>query len=144
MRLTEEEYDSLVARRRAPGPANAFAALPVMTEAQLQRQIREVCKRLSLLHYHTARSDKSEPGFPDSVIVHPAGGTLFLCELKRDTERPTLAQQRWLDALARVSRVESGVVQQSTLASWVARFQRHADVHRGRTPHAKPCHAAAP
>ena len=133
MRLTEEEYDSLVARRRAPGPANAFAALPVMTEAQLQRQIREVCKRLSLLHYHTARSDKSEPGFPDSVMVHPAGGTLFLCELKRDGEHPTLAQQRWLDALAMVTRVESGVVQPHNLATWGQRLQRHATWHAERS-----------
>lgn len=121
MYLTEQEYAALVARCR--NPANAFATLPPMTEAQLQRQIREVARRLGMLHYHTARSDKSEPGFPDSVMVHPAGGTLFLCELKRDGEHPTLAQQRWLDALAQVTRVESGVVQPRSLAAWVRRLQ---------------------
>lgn len=36
------------------------------------------------------------PGLPDLVIAK--GGAVWLVELKRDTEKPTAAQQRWLDA----------------------------------------------
>jgi hypothetical protein len=134
MAWTEADYAAYQQRQRAAGVvADAFAGLPPLTEAQLQRQLREVCKRLGLLHYHTHRSQKSEPGFPDSVIVHPSGGTLYLLEAKRDETHPTLAQQRWLDALARVGRVESGVVQPRSLADWVRRLQAHATFHHERT-----------
>ena len=130
MHLTEEEYAALVARRQIP--THAFATLPPMTEAQLQRQVMAVAARLGYLSYHTYSSKRSAPGYPDVTLVHPAGGTLFLLELKRDTEHPTLAQQRWLDALGWVTRVESGVVQPRSLADWVRRLQAHADFHRGR------------
>jgi hypothetical protein len=99
-------------------------AAPVLNEKQLQAQVREVCRALGLLHYHTHRSQKSEPGFPDSAIIHPSGGTLFLLELKREWERPTLAQQRWLDALSKATAVVTGLVYETTLPDWVRRFQQ--------------------
>ena len=66
-------------------------------EAELQSFVRAVCRRMGLLHYHTHRSDRSEPGFPDSVIVGP-GGLLFR-ELKSETGRASPDQLRWLQQL---------------------------------------------
>lgn len=121
LHLTDAEYRRM-ARGNGVAP-DAFATLPPMTEKQLQGQIREVAKRLQMYHYHTARSDRSEPGFPDSLLVAPTGGTLWCLEAKIDTAHPTLAQQRWLDALSRVERVVAGVVRPASLAQWVRRMQ---------------------
>lgn len=64
-----------------------------MTEAELQRLVAEACDRLGLLHYHTHDSRRSEPGFPDSVIVGP-GGILFR-ELKSRDGKLSPEQRRW-------------------------------------------------
>lgn len=66
-------------------------------EAVLQSFVRVECRRCGLLHYHPHRSDRSEPGFPDSVIVGP-GGVLFR-ELKSATGRPSPDQVVWLQRL---------------------------------------------
>lgn len=52
--------------------------------------------------YHTHDSRRSEPGFPDLVLVK--GTRLIFAELKADTGRVSPAQQRWLDALGATSR----------------------------------------
>jgi len=76
-----------------------------MTEADLQNKItagsrREpgICRQLGLRWYHTHDSRRSTAGFPDLVIVGPAAGEFW--ELKREKEKPTDAQERWLAALA--------------------------------------------
>jgi len=66
-------------------------------EAALQAFVRAECRRRGLLHYHTHRSDRSEPGFPDSVIVGP--GRLLFRELKSQTGRASPDQLRWLQRL---------------------------------------------
>ena len=99
---------------------------PEMNEAQLQARVREVCKKLSLLHYHTKDSRKSERGFVDSMIIAPTGGVLWAMELKVEGATPTLDQERWLHALSRVTRVESGIVRPSTLALFVQRLQEES------------------
>mgnify|MGYP001565145424 CR=1 FL=1 len=95
-----------------------------MSEKQVQACVREVCKRMGYLHYHTWDSRKSEPGYPDSTIIHPDGGVLWMVEIKRQGETPTLPQQRWLEALSRVERVEAAVVYPDDLAAWVERLGR--------------------
>ena len=47
-----------------------------MSEDELDDVIREACRVRGLLAYHTHDSRRSEPGFPDWVIVGP-GGVLF-------------------------------------------------------------------
>lgn len=69
-----------------------------MSERELEDQVRDACKKFRLLRYHTYRATKSPAGFPDEVIVG-SNGTLFR-ELKRQSEKPTVAQQEWLDGLA--------------------------------------------
>lgn len=66
-------------------------------EAPLQAWVRRECKARDLLHYHTHRSQRSEPGFPDSVIVGSRG--ILFRELKSDVGRPSAEQVRWLHRL---------------------------------------------
>ena len=69
-----------------------------MSEKDLAAQVVDTAKTLNLLRYHTYRSTRSPSGFPDEVIVGP-GGCLFR-ELKREGEKPTVAQQKWLAGLS--------------------------------------------
>ena len=101
---------------------------PAMTHAQLQQQVRLVCKQLGLLHFHIRRPrTKEEEGLPDSLVCapaeHPLAGTLYVAELKTVGDRPTLMQQRWLDALACVERVETALVYPADLEGWVHRLR---------------------
>ncbi len=68
-----------------------------MTERELQNLIRETCQWHGLLFFHPFDSRRSEPGWPDVVIVGPQGA-LFR-ELKGPRGRVTPAQQTWLDAM---------------------------------------------
>jgi hypothetical protein len=104
---------------------------PDMTHAQLQNQVRLVSKDLQLLHFHIRRPrTKEEEGLPDSLMCAPAGhplaGVLWIQELKVGKDRPTVQQQAWLDALACVTRVESGVLRPETLKAFVHRLMQHS------------------
>ena len=68
-----------------------------MTERDLLEQCRAAAKTLGLLCYHTHDSRRSEPGFPDLVIVGRGG--VLIRELKRQRGKVTVAQTVWLDAL---------------------------------------------
>ncbi len=102
-----------------------------MTHTQLQNQVRLVCKKLGLLHFHVHRPrTKEEEGLPDSLICapaeHPLAGVLHVVELKTVGDTPTLQQRRWLQAFARVERVEAAVVYPADLHDLVQRLQgRH-------------------
>jgi hypothetical protein len=79
-------------------------ALPPIPEKQFLGQVREAAYRLGWLDYHPLRSEGSTPGFPDLTLVR--GVWLHFAELKRSAkEKPTPAQQQWLDRLERVERV---------------------------------------
>ena len=75
-------------------------AARAMTEADLQAQVIAAAKSLKWLAYHTHDSRRSEPGFPDLVLVHPLHGILFR-ELKTETGRISKDQDRWISGLAR-------------------------------------------
>lgn len=55
-----------------------------MTEADLQEQVRLICRQLGLYHYHTHDSRRSQPGWPDSVIINRRTGAMIFRELKSD------------------------------------------------------------
>ena len=63
--------------RALPGrPVTVQILARAMSEDELDDLIREACRVRGLLAYHTHDSRRSEPGFPDWVIVGP-GGVLF-------------------------------------------------------------------
>ena len=78
------------------------AAAKAMPERELQENVRQLCKSLGWYCYHTFDSRRSEPGFPDLVLVRM--GRLIFAELKTETGRESLAQERWADRLGNVQR----------------------------------------
>lgn len=90
-------------------PEYAAAMAKDMPEKDFQghvnRYLSTLRKHTGLLYYHTHRSDRSEPGFPDLFILGPNG--IIVSELKRQCVcrdgrarcryHPTDAQQEWLD-----------------------------------------------
>lgn len=69
-----------------------------MTEAQLQARVVKQAKTLGWSHiYHTRFSLKSAAGYPDLHMVR--GERSVFAELKREREKPTPAQESWLEAL---------------------------------------------
>lgn len=72
-----------------------------LLEHPFQQQVEGIARFYGWLIYHTHRSDRSQPGFPDLVLVR--GPELIFAELKTRTGRVDANQQRWLDALRVVS-----------------------------------------
>jgi hypothetical protein len=68
-----------------------------MTEEQWLQQVRELARLKGWLNYHTRSSRRSDPGFPDLVLVR--GHRLIFAELKREKGRVTSHQRAWLEAL---------------------------------------------
>lgn len=68
-----------------------------MRESDLDDQVHVIARTLGIRRYHTYDSRRSEPGFPDLVLVGRAG--VLYRELKRQTGRTTPAQDEWLAAL---------------------------------------------
>lgn len=80
--LTQAQYRALQAKR--------------MLEAELDAEIVTRIKAYGLWSYHTHRSDRSEPGFPDRVIV---GTAVIYRELKKQDNYATAEQRRVMDLL---------------------------------------------
>lgn len=68
------------------------------TEADLMAFVRRTARTMGWGCYHTAFSMKSDPGFPDLVLVKPP--RIIFAELKREGLLPTVSRQgrnrRWL------------------------------------------------
>jgi hypothetical protein len=69
------------------------------TEKQFQGAVVELCRLRGYLTYHTNDSRRSDPGFPDLVIV--GHGRVLYRELKREGGRVSPAQRVWIDWLER-------------------------------------------
>lgn len=82
------------------GHPTAAARAGQMTEAQLLAAVRKLARLTQWLCYHTHDSRRSEPGFPDVVMVHARRGRVIFAELKDATRKTTPEQDRWLAELA--------------------------------------------
>lgn len=101
-----------------------------MTEAELLGAVREVARMYGWLCYHTHDSRRSEPGFPDLVLVHPRTGELLFAELKAAKGRVSQAQQTWLDALHQAGQTPHVWRPEHLRNGAVARALTPADVRR--------------
>ena len=77
-------------------------------ENQLLENIRLVCGVRKLLCYHTHRSERSEPGWPDLAIVE--GNVLHLWELKKQKGKVRPEQTAWLEALQQIPGIDARIV----------------------------------
>ena len=68
------------------------------TEKQWQSEVMALAKDLGWLVYHTLRSNGSEPGFPDLVLVR--GERVLFIEVKTMKGKLSPAQSFWLAALS--------------------------------------------
>ena len=78
------------------------AAAKAMPERELQENVRQLCKSINALYYHTFRSDRSPAGFPDCIII-TGDDRLIAAELKREGKSPTDLQWEWLQGFGRVA-----------------------------------------
>lgn len=59
--------------------------------------MKHLAKQFGWLFYHTHRSDKSEPGWPDVVLCKPP--ELIIAELKSAKGKLTVDQKTWVYSL---------------------------------------------
>lgn len=76
-----------------------------MTERQLQEHVVALAKQLGWMVYHTYDSRRSQPGFPDLVLVR---GVVLYRELKAVNGVLSPEQKAWLQCL-RVAGADAGV-----------------------------------
>lgn len=72
-----------------------------ISERDFQDRIVELARLRRWLVYHTHDSRRSDPGFPDLVMVR--GDALLFAELKSEKGRVSVEQHEWLRALRRVA-----------------------------------------
>jgi len=89
------------------------ALAKAMSEDELQGTVRDMGKLRRWYAYHTYNSRKSEPGFPDLVMVRD--GRLLFLELKRQNGKVSPAQADVLRKLQQVPCAEVHIVRPSDL-----------------------------
>lgn len=89
----------------APARATLDAA---MTEEEWQAQVLELARAQGWLCYHTRDSRRSEPGFPDLVMVR--GAQLIFLELKSHKgTAASVEQKEWMGRLKQVRYVHADI-----------------------------------
>lgn len=79
-----------------------------MTEAQFQELIVETAELHGWLVYHTYNSRRSQPGFPDLILIKPPRLRAF--EIKTATGKVGLMQVEWIRAFKDVEFVSADIV----------------------------------
>ena len=78
-----------------------------MKEKVLQDHVVRLAKALGWMVYHTYDSRRSEPGFPDLVLVR--NDEVWFVELKSEKGRLTPEQDQWLSRLENARTVETAL-----------------------------------
>ena len=81
--------------------------LPKLTEKEFLVQVRELAELTGWLHYHTHDSRRSEPGFPDLVLVRD--DRIIFAELKVGKGKMTDEQLNWMSHLSATGKVETWI-----------------------------------
>ncbi len=68
-----------------------------MSEKAFQSLVKSHAVALGWLAYHTHNSRRSDPGFPDLVLVR--GGVLIFAELKTEKGKTSESQEVWINAV---------------------------------------------
>ena len=105
MSWTEADLAAYYVRQGKPSMPGYTPGMSV--EAALLRDVRALVRQIGGLFYHTYRSDRSEKGFPDCVILLPPTaqqphGRLLFAELKSATGKLTSEQAQWVSMLETV------------------------------------------
>lgn len=95
--------------------------VPLLAEAEYQAQIVAAAELCGWLVYHTHDSRRSNPGFPDLILVR--GGVMLAIEVKRENGKTTPAQDAWLDALGQILGCTSFVARPSMWAAVLERLR---------------------
>ncbi len=84
-----------------PKKASVIPGARNMAETVFQSKVGQYAVAKGALHYHTHNSERSEGGFPDSVIV---GNYVMFRELKSDSDSATVSpkQRKWIEKLESV------------------------------------------
>lgn len=93
------------------------------SEAQFQAKVVQWARLNGWLVYHTHDSRRSEPGFPDLVLVR--GPDILYWELKAEKGRVSPEQERWIAALHGAGQ-ETRILRPSDWAWLAERLRRHA------------------
>ena len=74
----------------------------LMREKEWMQQVIDLAKLHGWMIYHTHNSMRSEPGFPDLILLHPLKPEkgVLVRELKTVKGRLTKEQMRWLAVFA--------------------------------------------
>jgi len=96
-------------------------SLPAVPERELADAFEFALRLMGpgVVWYHTHDSRRSQPGFPDYIVL--AGGTAYAFEIKRDGGELTAAQESWLRALAGAGLVAAVLVGPDGVA-WAVRW----------------------
>ncbi len=86
-----------------------------VTEKAFMSTVLDFAKLTHWMTYHAHDSRRSQPGFPDIVMIRPP--RLLFCELKSETGQLSQAQQHWLALLRLVPCIETFVWRPS---DWLA------------------------
>lgn len=111
---TLEQYHAYMASGDMPATKpQPFIVDPEASEKDLQGKLHMLALTRGWYFYHTYKSLRSTPGWPDVALCHPQGGPLYLWELKDAKGQLSGAQRGWLEALQKVTRVEIGIYRPS-------------------------------
>lgn len=80
------------------GLQSPVSARTRISEKQFQAQVLGLARYSGFLVYHTHDPRRSQPGFPDLVLVRPP--RLIFAELKSEEGRIRPEQREWLEALS--------------------------------------------